>query len=121
MRLPTVGEVAELTGVTVRALHHYDEIGLLSPSERTAAGYRLYSDADLVRLHAIVNWRDMGFGLNDIATMLDDQDDDVSMALKRQRERLQDRADRLGVHASTSTISGAWSEGLVPGTFVGLR
>lgn len=96
MRLRTVGEVAELTGVTVRALHHYDEIGLLSPSERTAAGYRLYSDADLVRLHAIVNWRDMGFGLTDIAGMLDDQGDDVSTALKRQRERLLDRADRLG-------------------------
>ena len=96
MRLRTVGEVAELTGVTVRALHHYDEIGLLSPSERTAAGYRLYSDADLVRLHAIVNWRDMGFGLTDIAEMLDDQGVDVSIALKRQRERLLDRSDRLG-------------------------
>lgn len=95
MRLRTVGEVAELTGVTVRALHHYDEIELLSPSERTAAGYRLYSDADLVRLHAIVNWRDMGFGLAEIAGMLDDRDDDVATALRRQRERLLDRADRL--------------------------
>ena len=57
MRFRTVGEVSELTGVTVRTLHHYDEIGLLEPSERTAAGYRLYSDADLVRLHSILNWR----------------------------------------------------------------
>ena len=97
MRLRTVGEVAELTGGTVRALAHYDDIGLLSPSERTAAGYRLYSDADLLRLHAIANWRDMGFGLSDIATMLDDRDDDVSTALKQQRERLLDRADRLGM------------------------
>ena len=71
MSFRTVGEVSELTGVTVRTLHHYDEIGLLEPSERTAAGYRLYSDSDLIRLHSILNWRDMGFGLRNIARMLD--------------------------------------------------
>lgn len=94
MRYRTVGEVSELTGVTVRALHHYDEIGLLSPSERTAAGYRLYSDLDVLRLHAIVNWRDMGFALSDIGSMLEDETD-LATALKRQRERLAERADRL--------------------------
>ena len=46
----TVGQVADLFGVTVRTLHHYDEIGLLTASERSRAGYRLYTDADLVRL-----------------------------------------------------------------------
>ena len=96
MRFRTVGEVSELTGVTVRTLHHYDEIGLLEPSERTAAGYRLYSDADLIRLHTILNWRDMGFGLNDIAGMLDDPDQDLATGLKRQRQRLTERSDRLG-------------------------
>ena len=53
----TVGEVSELAGVTVRTLHHYDEIGLLRPSGRSAAGYRLYGHADLERLQAIVVWR----------------------------------------------------------------
>jgi len=48
--MKTVGEVAELAGVTVRALHHYDELGLLSPSERSDASYRLYSYDDLARL-----------------------------------------------------------------------
>lgn len=55
-----------MPGVTVRALHHDHEIELLSPSERTATGCRLYSDADLARLHAIVDRRDMGFALTDI-------------------------------------------------------
>ena len=96
MRYRTVGEVSGVTGVTVRTLHHYDEIGLLEPSERTAAGYRLYSDADLIRLHTILNWRDMGFGLNDIAGMLADGDQDLATGLKRQRERLSERSDRLG-------------------------
>jgi len=96
MRFRTVGEVSELTGVTVRTLHHYDEIGLLEPSERTAAGYRLYSDSDLIRLHSILNWREMGFGLNDIAGMLDDPDQDVATGLKHQRERLTERSARLG-------------------------
>lgn len=95
MRYRTVGEVAELTGVTVRALHHYDEIGVLTPSGRTRAGYRLYSDADVVRLHAITNWRDMGFALAEIAALLDDSDTDLGTALEKQRERLLDRADRL--------------------------
>jgi DNA-binding transcriptional MerR regulator len=95
MRLRTVGEVAELSGVTVRTLHHYDDVGLLEPSERTSAGYRLYSDADLLRLHSILNWRDMGFSLTDIADMLDDPAQDLSTGLEKQRERLTERSARL--------------------------
>jgi DNA-binding transcriptional MerR regulator len=95
MRLRTVGAVSELTGVTIRTLHHYDEIGLLSPSERTAAGYRLYSDSDLIRLHSILNWRDMGFGLADIAEMLDEPRQDITTGLEQQRERLAERSRRL--------------------------
>ena len=56
----TVGQVAEVTGVTVRTLHHYDEIGLLSPSERSEAGYRLYAYDDLARLQEILVWRALG-------------------------------------------------------------
>ena len=50
----TVGQVAEKFGVTVRTLHHHDEIGLLVPSERTSAGYRLYTTTDITRLHVVV-------------------------------------------------------------------
>src|SRR5215831_11030516 len=50
----TVGELSRLTGVTVRALHHYDEIGLVRPSQRTAAGYRLYDEADVLRLQQVL-------------------------------------------------------------------
>jgi len=66
----SVGELARATGVTVRALHHYDEIGLLAPSARTAAGHRRYSDEDLRRLYRIVALRGLGLTLPDIAGVL---------------------------------------------------
>ena len=67
-----VGEVAALAGVTVRTLHHYDRIGLLSPSGRTATGYRQYAPADLDRLHQVLLYRELGFPLEEVATLLDD-------------------------------------------------
>ena len=70
----SVSRVAGLAGVTVRTLHHYDEIGLLVPGERTAAGYRIYTDADLERLQQIRFYRELGFGLDEIATLLDTAD-----------------------------------------------
>ena len=70
----SVGAVARLTGVTVRALHHYDEIGLLKPTARTAAGYRRYSLTDLERLHRILTYRELGFALPEIAVLLDGTD-----------------------------------------------
>jgi DNA-binding transcriptional MerR regulator len=60
----TVSDVAALTGVTVRALHHYDELGLLRPSARSQAGYRLYSHADLERLQEILVWRALDAALD---------------------------------------------------------
>ena len=68
----TVGQVAALTGVTVRTLHHYDELSLLSPSSYSDAGYRLYSYEDLMRLQEILVWRALGFSLGEIGAMLDD-------------------------------------------------
>lgn len=65
-----VGELARRTGLTVRTLHHYDEIGLLVPSGRSEAGYRLYSQADVQRLHGIQTMRQMGLALNDIGELL---------------------------------------------------
>ncbi|HSV35656.1 MAG TPA: MerR family transcriptional regulator [Ramlibacter sp.] len=66
-----VGELARHTGLTVRSLHHYDEIGLLKPSDRSESGYRLYSRADVARLHGIQALRHLGLALTDIAAMLD--------------------------------------------------
>lgn len=65
-------EVARITGVSVRALRHYDEIGLLGPSGRTQADYRLYSDDDLLRLQQILIGRKLGMPLEEIKRSLDD-------------------------------------------------
>jgi DNA-binding transcriptional MerR regulator len=65
-----VGELAKRTGVSVRTLHHYDDIGLLSPSQRTAAGYRLYTGADVIRLQQIKSLRNLGFSLEEIRQFL---------------------------------------------------
>jgi MerR family transcriptional regulator, thiopeptide resistance regulator len=91
----TVGEVAELAGVTVRTLHHYDRIGLLAPGERAANGYRRYEAADLERLHRILSYRELGLGLDDIARLLDDPEIDPLAHLRRQAELLQERIARL--------------------------
>jgi MerR family transcriptional regulator, thiopeptide resistance regulator len=89
-----VGEVAALAGVTVRTLHHYDRIGLLSPSGRTAAGYRQYSPADLDRLHQVLLYRELGFPLEEVATLLDDPSADPEAHLRRQHALLRDRLER---------------------------
>jgi DNA-binding transcriptional MerR regulator len=65
-----VGELARRTGVSVRTLHHYDEIGLLSPSHRSESGYRLYNEADVVRLQQIRSLRTLGFSLEEIGSFL---------------------------------------------------
>jgi MerR family transcriptional regulator, thiopeptide resistance regulator len=97
--MKTVGEVAELAGVTVRTLHHYDELGLLSPSDRSEAGYRLYSYADLARLQEILIWRQVGFALSEIQALLDDPAHDRIGALERQRELVDREVERLGALA----------------------
>jgi MerR family transcriptional regulator, thiopeptide resistance regulator len=91
----TVGAVADLTGISVRTLHHYDRIGLVVPSVRTAAGYRRYTDADIERLHLVLVYRSVGMPLDEIRTLLDDANADVLEHLRRQRELLLEQADRL--------------------------
>ncbi|MEU5160085.1 MerR family transcriptional regulator [Streptomyces sp. NPDC020875] len=91
----TVGRVAARLGVTVRALHHWDRIGLAPPSLRTAAGYRLYTPADLERLHRIVIYRELGLDLDRIRTVLDESAADLPGALRAQRARVTERIDRL--------------------------
>ncbi len=90
----TVGELARLTGVTVRALHHYDEIGLVRPSGRTASGYRLYDDADVLRLHQVLLFRELGLPLDEIAAAIDEAATQEEL-LRRHREVLVTRRARL--------------------------
>lgn len=91
----TVGQISARLGVTVRALHHWDEIGLARPSLRTASGYRLYTAGDLERLHRIVVYRELGLGLDRIRAVLDDSTADVPAALRAQRSQIAERIDRL--------------------------
>jgi len=91
----TVGQVADELGVTVRTLHHYDEIGLLSPSGRSRAGYRLYSEADLERLQNVVVYRRLGFGLDEIAKLVDATGADLEDHLRRQRAAVMSRLDEM--------------------------
>jgi DNA-binding transcriptional MerR regulator len=90
-----VGAVARLAGVSVRTLHHYDEIGLLTPSDRSDAGYRRYADDDLERLQRILFYRELGFGLEDIRTVMTDGRSDASVHLRRQHGLLLERIARL--------------------------
>jgi MerR family transcriptional regulator, thiopeptide resistance regulator len=91
----TVGAVARLAGVSVRTLHHYDEIGLLTPSDRSDAGYRRYAELDLERLQRILFYRELGFGLDDIRTLMKDGRSDASVHLRRQHALLLERIERL--------------------------
>jgi MerR family transcriptional regulator, thiopeptide resistance regulator len=91
----SVGAVAELAHVTVRMLHHYDEIGLLVPGDRSAAGYRRYTGDDLARLQRILFYRELDFGLDEVAKILGDPLADPLDHLRRQHALLTDRAERL--------------------------
>lgn len=83
-----VGELAASAQLTVRTLHHYDAIGLLKPSARSEAGYRLYTRADIARLHAILALRQLGFGLADMAKVFADRGADLPAVLAQQIESL---------------------------------
>lgn len=91
----TVSEVARLAGVSVRALHHYDEIGLLEPSERSDAGYRLYARRDLDRLQEILFFKELEVPLEDIGVLLSGGALDRRAALELQRDLLRQKAVRL--------------------------
>ena len=83
-----VSEVAKLTGVTVRTLHYYDEIGLLKPSEITEAGYRIYSNADLELLQQILFFRELDFSLTEIRKIMLNPAYDREEALRKHRTLL---------------------------------
>jgi DNA-binding transcriptional MerR regulator len=92
----TVIEVARLSGVSVRTLHHYDEIGLLKPDSVGANGYRYYGREELLRLQQILFHRELGFALDEIASILDAAGFDKAGALRAHRERLQAERRRFG-------------------------
>src|SRR4051794_18632352 len=91
----SVGQAADLSGVTVRTLHHYGQIGLLEPAERSPTGYRQYSDADLERLQHILFYRELGFSLEDIMAMLNNPGATTGVHLRRQHDLLKKRISRL--------------------------
>lgn len=100
--MKTVKEVSNLTGVSVRALHHYDAIGLLKPTRVTEAGYRLYDEEALKRLQSVLLFRELGFALKDIQIILDSPGFDPMEALERQIRLLElqrQRLDRIIAHA----------------------
>jgi DNA-binding transcriptional MerR regulator len=90
-----IQEFAKRTGVTVRTLHHYDKAGLLSPSDRSHAGYRVYSDADLIRLQQILFYRELGFSLGEIGAILDDPQTNAPAHLRARQAQLSEEIARL--------------------------
>lgn len=100
-----VKDVAQLSGVSVRTLHYYDEIGLLTPTDRTSAGYRLYDENDLMRLQQILIGRSLGLALEEIRKSLDDEGFNYTRALQQQRALL---IQRLGqTHKMIAAIDSA--------------
>jgi MerR family transcriptional regulator, thiopeptide resistance regulator len=91
----SVGQVSAFAGVTVRTLHHYDKAGLLSPSDRSHAGYRLYSEADLVRLQQILFYRELGFPLDEIAAIFKDPQVNPLERLRARQRQLSEEIARL--------------------------
>ncbi|MFN2166742.1 MAG: MerR family transcriptional regulator, partial [Anaerolineae bacterium] len=95
MKSYTVSQLARMAGVTVRTLHHYDQIGLLRPTARTEAGYRLYREPELLRLQQILFFKELDMPLEQIRQVLDDPGFDQVTALEQHRRLLQRRMERL--------------------------
>lgn len=91
----TVGGAASVVGVTVRTLHHWDEVGLAGPSQRTSGGHRLYDAADVARLHRVRLYRELGVPLAEIAQLLDAPTADAEESLTRQRDQVREHIARL--------------------------
>jgi DNA-binding transcriptional MerR regulator len=112
-----VGELAKRTGLTVRTLHHYDEIGLLKPSARSEAGYRLYNKADIARLHCIQGLRNLGFPLNEIDSMLAVNGASLPDVITRQMRALdQEIARAADLRERLALLQGRLLVGLQPET-----
>lgn len=112
-----VGELARATGLSVRALRHYDELGLLVPSERTGGGHRLYGEDDVHRLYRIVALRSLGLSLEEVRAALEAEGPDVRVTLRRHLERLDEEiAERRRLRRRVARILGALGDGGAPVT-----
>ena len=110
----SVGDVARVSGVSIRSLHHYDDIGLLRPTARSDAGYRLYSRHDLDRLHEILVHRALGLSLTQICQILDQPEHDRIATLRSTRVELCNEAERISrVTAAIDAAIAAEEEGHV--------
>jgi MerR family transcriptional regulator, thiopeptide resistance regulator len=110
----TVGEVARMASVTIRTLHHYDDIGLLTPSGRSDAGYRLYEHADLERLQELLFYRELGLGLDEIRRIVENEAYDRTEALREHRELLIERRDLIsGLINAVETALDAQLRGII--------
>jgi DNA-binding transcriptional MerR regulator len=107
-----VGELAARTGLSVRTLHHYDQIGLLTPGLRSASGHRLYGRADLERLQRILSLRHLGFSLEEIAGLLDAEDTSALAVVELHRNALKERLEReRALLARLEALAAAMREG----------
>jgi len=123
-----VGEFAGLTGVSVRTLHHYDQIGLLRPAAYSDGGHRLYAEEDLLRLQQILTLRYLGFSLARIGELLDRPDFDLVASMRIQRSALRDGISALerietalGELLDRRLATGVWSWDLVAGASATLQ
>jgi len=91
----TVGAVSRMAGITVRTLHHYHEIGLLAPSDRSPAGYRLYNEDDISRLQEVLFHRELGLGLDEVAELMTRPEYERTRALLEHRRLLEEKRQRL--------------------------
>ena len=107
----TVGELSRLTGVTVRTLHHYDEIGLVVPSQRTPAGYRLYDDKDVIRLQQVLLFRELGLPLDEIAFAIDEAGTREELLLKHREVLVAKRARLDTMLSALDNALGALAKG----------
>ncbi|UFH53384.1 MerR family transcriptional regulator [Spirosoma sp. KNUC1025] len=111
MRYYSVKNLAKLAGVSVRTLHHYDKLGLLKPSIRTEARYRMYGPEELIRLQQILFYKELDFSLEEILQVLKDPDFNLLTALESHKQALQARQDRLAtllvtIDKTISTLKG---------------
>jgi DNA-binding transcriptional MerR regulator len=97
MKEYTVQKLAKLAGVSVRTLHHYDQIGLLQPSSRSAAGYRYYTEKELLRLQHILFFKELDFPLEQIGQILDNPDFEPVKALRSHRRLIEQKVERLSL------------------------
>src|SRR6218665_1929258 len=111
MKMLTGQQGAKISGVSVRALHHYDEIGLLKPASIGRNGYRYYGRDELLRLQQILLHRELDIPLGEIRAILDDPKFDQLVALQQQRERLASEAKRYArlvrtIHRTIADLNG---------------